>query len=103
MLIILFPFSLSTYGNVNSPDGWQIGFGHNDLVQIFNRNQYKPIKSFHRHPDYQFFPGTLNDIALIQLEKPLEFSDAVQPACLDLEDHSLFDGALKVSSRVLDF
>lgn len=40
-----------------------------------------PIKNFITHPMY-IKSLRLNNLALIELESPITFSDAVQPACL---------------------
>ncbi|XP_008207491.1 serine protease snake isoform X1 [Nasonia vitripennis] len=37
-----------------------------------------------KHPNYTL-PARYNDIALLRLEKPLELSGAVRPACLEIE------------------
>lgn len=68
----------------------------NDLVQIYNKKQYKPVAEFRQHPDFVGFSDLKNDIGLIKLAEPLEFGEAVQPACLGFDEVSLYDGALKV-------
>ena len=68
----------------------------NDLVQIFNKKQYKPVKSFHQHPDYTGLLEIKNDVGLVELAEPLEFSETVQPACLDFEAREIYDGPLTV-------
>lgn len=56
--------------------------GDNDLIQIYEngRTYAKAII----HPDYDTINGE-NDIALLELEQPLEFTETVLPGCLDTE------------------
>ena len=55
--------------------------GNNDLVKIYENGRIY-AKNVIPHPDYD--PKTQeNDIALLELEEPLEFTDTVLPGCLD--------------------
>ena len=56
--------------------------GDNDLIRIYEngRTYAKAIT----HPDYDTVNGA-NDIALLELEQPLEFTETVLPGCLDTE------------------
>ena len=74
----------------------------NDLVQMYDRNEYKQIEAFYRHPDFDGRYGTKNDLGLIRLDSPLKFNETVQPACLDFEEREIYEGALKVSLAILD-
>lgn len=44
-----------------------------------------------QHPNYNAITG-VNDIALIQLWTPLEFSNLVRPACLNINTEDLGNG-----------
>lgn len=72
-----------------------MAYGENDLVKIFERKQYAEVEAFYQHPEFSI-DDTPNDIALIRLKQPLNFSQAVQPACLPTEHRERYDGVLKV-------
>ncbi|KAJ6651560.1 hypothetical protein lerEdw1_020895 [Lerista edwardsae] len=60
---------------------WRIVVGANDLSQLPSLVQIPMVRKVVLHPDYN--PRTeANDIALIELDRPVTFNDYVQPACL---------------------
>ena len=78
-------------------EDFHVAYGESDLVVRFQRNQYAEVEAVYKHPNYYPDHEIVNDIALIKLARPLEFTVAVQPACLP--DHHYrwhYDGALKV-------
>ena len=60
------------------------------------RNHY--VKRAIVHPDYH--QGTtgvpVNDLALLELESPIQFAYDVGPGCLDTKDRSLYAGMLTI-------
>lgn len=82
------------------PDSFHVAFGENDLMKLFEHKQYAEVEAVHRHPDFNIDQPE-NDIALIQLKRPLNFSRAVQPACLPTEHRASYDGVLKVKQSYL--
>lgn len=63
--------------------------GSNDIIELFNKKRYE-IESYIIHPNLTFHwkkkHQPINDIALIKLSNPIEFSETVQPACFDLKN-----------------
>ena len=50
----------------------------------YKADKYR-VKNIIRHPNYSF-TASYNDIALIELDRKVSFSDNVQPACLFSKD-----------------
>ncbi|XP_027894030.1 serine protease 27-like [Xiphophorus couchianus] len=48
------------------------------------------IDSFHCHPNFTFFGG--NDICLVKLSAPVNFTDYIRPVCLAAENSTFYDG-----------
>lgn len=57
----------------------------------YDRKQYAEVKRIYA------YNGILDDVALIELKSPLEFNEAVQPACLPNQPQEHYDGALQIS------
>ena len=76
--------------------GFQVAYGSNDLVTIYERKQYSEVEVSYMYPDYDW--GVRNDIALVKLKQPLNFTEAVQPACLPDHHQDHYDGILKARS-----
>ena len=74
--------------------GFQVAYGSNDLVTIYERKKYSEVEVSYMHPDYD--RSLTNDIALVKLKRPLIFTEAVQPACLPDHRQNHYDGVLKV-------
>lgn len=56
-----------------------VGFGNeNDLVKIWDAGRIK-VKKAIVHPKYNLKRELENDIALLELEHPIQFSDTVGP------------------------
>lgn len=73
--------------------GIRVAYGSNDLVTMYDRKQYAEIEKIILHPDYQFSFGNM---ALIKLKQPLNFTEAVEPACLLEHERYKHFGVLKV-------
>ena len=73
-----------------------IAYGDNDLVKIYEQKKIVEVEAYHVHPNYDNWYLS-NDIALIKLKKPLNFSAAVQPACLPDQPRDLYKNVLKVN------
>lgn len=73
---------VSEVQKINLPISIGVGNSH-DLIIIYNEGRIK-AKRIISHPS---FNGETfeNDIAIIELEEPLEFSETVLPGCLDTE------------------
>ena len=72
-----------------------VAYGDNDLVKIYERKQFAEVDSYYIGVGYNSLT-LLNDIALIKLKSPLNFTDSVQPACLPTQNQGHYDGVLKV-------
>ncbi|KAK4337099.1 hypothetical protein RND71_043849 [Anisodus tanguticus] len=71
-----------------------VGFGNdNDLGKIFDAKRID-AKSFIIHPGYENKGKVYNDIALVELVKPIEFDNFVNPACLETRDEKIYTGYL---------
>ena len=77
-------------------DYFHVGYGQ-DLVDMFERNQYAEVEAIHKHPKYDKNSKYFNDIALIKIS-PLTFNETVQPACLPDHHEDHYDGPLQVRS-----
>lgn len=75
----------------------RIGLGDNNLVKNYDEEKYAEIEKIILPDDYFPFLGLSEDIALIKLNKPLQFDKFIQPACLPTKAPEVYDGALKVS------
>ena len=93
-----------------------VGFGNdNDLYKIFDAGRIK-VKRYVIHPGYtaggqQDTPEeyVLNDIAILELEKPIDFDDYVQAGCIQKaamssypNDHLLTAGYGLINPFVFD-
>ncbi|XP_071406195.1 acrosin-like [Pithys albifrons albifrons] len=65
-------------GNVT---GWQVVIGATDLTQPGPETQIRHIQRLLVHQNYMFATGE-NNIALLELEEPLECSDYIQLGCV---------------------
>ena len=67
-----------THGTFGSPEF--VRLGTHQLKDIFSGETLK-VKSIRRHPNYNP-PAAYADIALIELERSIEFGPVIKPACL---------------------
>ena len=58
---------------------------HNTQRSEGSEAEYR-VKRIHAHPDYQLPTSLNNDIAMFELEKPIQFNNFVQPVCLPDKD-----------------
>ena len=90
---------LTTVNCLLRPDAkdYAIEFGGNDLVKLYDEDMYVEVEKVIPHPDSagKWPRVTLNDISLMRLRKPLNFSSTVQPACLDNVHQEFYGEPLK--------
>ena len=92
--------SFSSVDRFVRSDSFHVGYGGNgDLYEIFERNQYAKVEAIHKHPKFDKSKrgNDFNDIALVKLRSPLNFTEAVQPACLPDHHEDHYDGPLQVT------
>lgn len=83
---LLSPASIFTGPELRNPEKLSVAFGE------MNKNGYRlletrPVGRVIRHENYNSASGE-NNIALIQLESPLEFNEIYRPVCLQRNDHT---------------
>uniref|UniRef100_A0A672GEG4 Suppressor of tumorigenicity 14 protein homolog n=1 Tax=Salarias fasciatus TaxID=181472 RepID=A0A672GEG4_SALFA len=71
--------------NYGVPSNWQTYSGMQDLYK-FDGVQQRSLKRIITHPDYNRMTFDY-DIALLELSKPLEFTNTIQPICLPASSH----------------
>lgn len=68
------------------PEKISVGFGSNDLVDIWNRMMFVDVDQIVLHPAFDRNRTKLDaNLALLRLKTPLKFNDSLQPACLELD------------------
>ena len=68
------------------PEKISVGFGSNDLVEIWNRMQFVDVDQIILHPAFDRNPMKLDaNLALLKLKTPLKFNESLQPVCLELD------------------
>lgn len=87
-----------------------VQFGGNDLVELYDRDQFVRIEEVIKHPEFYYSsPAQYNDLALVKLKTPLRFSDSVQPGCLGVRYQNNPGEQLRVvgfgsnKSMIIDF
>ncbi|KFO95039.1 Suppressor of tumorigenicity 14 protein, partial [Calypte anna] len=65
----------------SSPSGWRAYMGLHTINEKSNRVAMRPIKKILVHPQYDQSISDY-DIALLEMETPVFFSELVQPICL---------------------
>ena len=79
-----------------------VAHGSNDLSTMYDQKLYAEVEAIYSHPKYNSW-ALENDIALIKVKKPFNFSDSCQPACLPTVARDHYDGILKVRSNLKSF
>ncbi|GMT13189.1 hypothetical protein PFISCL1PPCAC_4486, partial [Pristionchus fissidentatus] len=75
--------------DTNKPKQWRVQTGVNDQTNKSEpTEQVVSVLEIYKHPS---FDGKYNDIALIQLEKPLRFNQFIQPVCLPANDKGMIE------------
>ncbi|XP_032401257.1 ST14 transmembrane serine protease matriptase a [Xiphophorus hellerii] len=70
------------------PAKWEIYLGLHDQQKIDKFVVKRKLKQIIPHPNYN--PNTFdNDIALMELDTPIEYSDYIQPICLPTADYKI--------------
>ena len=65
----------------NNPGDWKVSLGRQSL-QGDNPNEVtKSVSQIILHPNYDSFTSD-NDIALLKLSSPVQFTDYIRPVCL---------------------
>lgn len=95
----------STFSGPNYYDGkytknYRVGFGSNDLVQIYDEKKYIEVAESYTPFEYLRYRN-IDDISLIKLKTPLNFSESVAPACLETDYNRIYEGILQVSALKL--
>jgi secreted trypsin-like serine protease len=82
------------YGQTNRPQSFRVKAGvFNNAAVNETGEQFVGVKSIRLHPQYRPNPVPQWDVALIELETPLTFTDHVQPVCLPaMDSDALADG-----------
>ncbi|KAI1285806.1 Transmembrane protease serine 6 [Halotydeus destructor] len=75
---------------------YQVVMGVNDLSAISQGSVHRATRHI-LHPQYTSSPDYQNDIALIELDENVQFTDTVWPACLPTMDSTRNYGQLQIS------
>lgn len=70
----------------SQPGTWEAYFGLHVQRQIGKNVVRKNLKQIISHPNYNSFTFD-NDIALMELDSPLTFTDYIRPICLPAPQH----------------
>lgn len=69
-------------GRVKSIESFDVYVGINNLDVATRHTQWFEINKVIIHPTYELFHPIGGDVALVQLKKPIIFSDSVLPICM---------------------
>ncbi|XP_054650729.1 ST14 transmembrane serine protease matriptase a [Dunckerocampus dactyliophorus] len=72
----------------SQPGTWEAYMGLHHQRNVGSTVVKKNIKSIYPHPNYNDFTFD-NDIALMELDSPLTYSDYIQPICLPAAQHDI--------------
>jgi hypothetical protein len=77
---------------------YYVGYGTNDLVDMYDNNRYIEIEGYYRYGVSQIHKNEIkvnikDQIALIKLKTPLKFNRNVQPACFAVEDQMVYNNS----------
>lgn len=73
------PFPLS---KSSAPEDYQVLLGSTQLYQHTQHTQKMSVNRIIMHPDFEKFHSFGNDIAMLQLHLPVNFTSYISPACL---------------------
>jgi len=65
----------------------EVKLGANNRNSTEQTQRIAKVETVHSHTDHEYF--IKNDIALIQLESPVEYTDYIQPVCLPEKSEDL--------------
>ena len=75
------------------PGSWDVYLGLHSQRDIDNKNVVKrSLKQIIPHPNYNTYTFD-NDIALMELNSPVTYTDYIQPICLPAPQHIFSTGA----------
>ncbi|XP_070533440.1 transmembrane protease serine 9-like [Ptychodera flava] len=74
------------------PHMWLASLGLTDLSARY-RGVERPFKAIHIHPDYVSTTDD-NDIAMVELTQPIDFTDLIRPVCLPTKETVLEPGTV---------
>ena len=73
-----------------SPEGWSVSVGHTRLAAFNEFGQDRGLREIRLHPQHEIVELEF-DIALMRLDKPVQFTRYVAPVCLPPAGLSLSD------------
>ena len=76
-------------------EDYRVGYGSNDLVEIYDKQQYVEVAESYSPFDYIRYRN-IDDISVMKLKTPLNFSDTVGPACIENDYTKIYEGILQV-------
>lgn len=76
----------------SQPSTWEAYFGLHEQRKIGSHVVKKNLKQVIPHPNYNAYTFD-NDIALMELDSPLTYSDYIRPICLPSAQHEFMTGS----------
>ncbi|KAL0972662.1 hypothetical protein UPYG_G00192560 [Umbra pygmaea] len=75
----------------SSPNEWNVTLGLESLQEFNPTTESRTVAEVMIHPDYDIITND-NDIALVRLSSPVNFTDYIQPICLAANDSEFHSG-----------
>jgi hypothetical protein len=75
----------------SDPNGWNINLGQQTLEGINPNKVSRTVAEIIIHPDYNDLTND-NDIALLKLSSPVNFTNYIRPVCLAASDSVFNNG-----------
>ncbi|KAM5259868.1 putative serine protease 47 [Hipposideros larvatus] len=73
----------------HAPEDYQVVLGNTHLYQHTQHTRKMPVRRIVTHPDFEKLHPFGNDIAMLQLHVPVNFTSYISPACLPTPDMQL--------------
>lgn len=86
MIVTVGPSSSS---KSHAPEDYQVVLGNTQLYQHTQHTRKMPVIQIVTHPDFEKLHPFGNDIAMLQLHVPVNFTSYISPACLLTPDMQL--------------